>query len=207
MPYIFSKYLKGSNRSLLLLVLSMFFFSGCAGIARTDSAGNEKHPDMRSAKLASKPIGRIEYDSFKSLKISAESPYLESESLKGRYEIVSIQGKKGQQFLITTTGICDCLGFRKWSVVPFSYLLDGDGGIVLAGKSTTPMAQTLAGAFPEDGDYYLMIVADSTSAGKRIGVISGGLAVPGRPYVPDIITLPMTSHPTGLVQVHYHKSE
>jgi hypothetical protein len=59
--------------------------------------------------------------------------------------------------------------------------------------------------FPEDKDYYVMVVAESTSEGKKVGEVTGGLSIPGKAYVPDVLTLSMTSHPTGIVQVKFHK--
>ena len=185
----------------------LLFLAGCAGIVRSDFAGNQKYPDIKSAKLSSKSIGQVEYGDSKNIKISSDSPSIDSGSLKGKYEIVSVHGEKGQSYTMTIAAICDCLGFRKWSVVPFSYVLDNAGNILSTGKFATPNVQSLAGVFPENGDYYVMVVADGTSEGKKVGEVGGGLAVPGKAYVPDSLTLSMTSHPTGIVQVNFHKAK
>lgn len=192
---------------LVLSAASLLSLTGCAGIVRSDSAGNEKYADIKSAKLGTKAIGRVENGDAKNIKISSDSPSVDYGSLKGKFEIVSVHGEKGQLFAMTVAGICDCLGFRKKSVVPFSYVLDHAGNIVSTGKFATPNVQSLTGVFPESGDYFVMVVADSTSKGKKVGEISGGLALPGAPYIADFATLPMRSQPTGIVQVNFHKNK
>lgn len=178
--------------------------SGCAGIVRTDNAGDKKYSDVKAAKLDTKAIGEVNYGDFKNIKISANSPSIDSASLKGRYEVVSVHGEKDKPFEITVAGICDCLGFRKWSIVPFSYLVDETGNTVSTGKFATPNVQLLAGTFPADGNYYVLIVADSVSAGKGVGEVYAGLMAGGI-YKPDAFTISMTSHPTGIVQVNWPK--
>jgi hypothetical protein len=178
--------------------------SGCAGVVRTDNAGDKKYSDVKAAKLDTKAIGEVNYGDFKNIKISANSPSIDSASLKGRYEVVSVHGEKDKSFEITVAGICDCLGFRKWSIVPFSYLVDEAGNTVSTGKFAAPNVQLLSGSFPADGNYYVLIVADSTSAGRRVGEVYAGL-MSGGVYKPDAFAVSMTSHPTGIVQVNWPK--
>ena len=186
------------------ILAASLILGGCAGIVRTDNAGDKKYSDIKSAKLDTKAIGEVNNGDFKNIKISTSSPSIDSASLKGRYEIVSVSGEKDKTFEITVAAICDCLGFRKWSIVPFSYLIDESGNIVSTGKFASPNVQLLSGNFPDTGKYYVLIVADSASAGKRVGEATAGLSL-GNTYTPDALTISMTSHPTGIVQVNFPK--
>ncbi len=192
-------------KALLYSILAVcLVLGGCAGVVRTDNAGDKKYSDIKSAKLDTKAIGEVTYGDFKNIKISTSSPSIDSDLLKGRYEIVSVSGEKDKSFEITVAGICDCLGFRKWSIVPHSYLVDESGNTISTGKFATPNVQLLAGNFPATGNYYVMIVADSASAGKRVGEVYAGLMAGGI-YKPDAFAISMTSHPTGIVQVNWPK--
>lgn len=111
---------------------------------------------------------------------------------------------RDKSFEITVAAICDCLGFRKWSVVPYSYLFDESGNIVSTGKFATPNVQLLSGKFPAAGTYFVMIVADSVSEGKSVGEASTGILL-GKGYVPDALAISIKSHPTGIVQVNFPK--
>lgn len=181
----------------------LILLTGCAGIARSHSAGDKTFTDVRSAKLGTESIGKVEYGEAKNIRVSSDSPSINSDSLKGRFEVVSVHGEKGQPFSITVAGVCDCLGFRKWSVVPISFLLDASGNTVAVGKFATTFAQGLNGVFPETGEFYVMLVADSESEGKTVGELRTGLSLPGG-YVPGF-SMSMDSHPTGIVQVNFPK--
>ena len=58
---------------------------GCEGVVRTDNAGDKKFTDIKSAKLNTSAIGSVEYGDFKNIKISVNSPSIESVENKGRY--------------------------------------------------------------------------------------------------------------------------
>jgi hypothetical protein len=101
--------------SFVVLAILLLLLTGCAGIVRSEFAGNKTYSDIKSAKLSSTAIGKVEFGDFKNIKISTDSPSIDSASVKGRYEIVSVHGEKGKYFTMTITAICDCLGFRKGS--------------------------------------------------------------------------------------------
>jgi hypothetical protein len=186
-----------------LVIVAVLSLSACASISRFDFAGDARHPDLRTAALNSKPIGQVEYGSARNIKIGTNSPLMVADSLNGRFEIVSIQGVKGRPYSITVAALCDCLGFRKWSVVPEAYLLDHLGNTVAQGARTAPTSRYITGTFPEDGEYKVLVLADATSEGARVGEIQGW--VPGPAAVAGFLSISMQSHPTGIVQVNHQK--
>jgi hypothetical protein len=191
------------SAQLITSTLAVALLTGCAGISRTGFAGNDVHHDLRSTALNVAPIGVVEYGQARNIKISVDSPMLEAGPLRGRFEVVKIRGTQGRRYTLTVAARCDCLGFRKWSVVPHAYLLDQEGNVITQGRALTPTTQHLAGSFPKDGEYKVLVVADGTSQGKKVGEFSGGALLPGYVYVP--LNFVKTSHPTGLVQVNYQK--
>jgi hypothetical protein len=185
---------------LLALVTTSALLSGCAGIVRSDPASEKVYRDVSSAVLNTRPIGHVDHGSAQNVKIGDQSPSLDADSIKGRFEIVTVRGEMGKKFEINSAAVCDCFGFRKYSVVPVSFLADTTGRVVF--KADGSSSQTLKGVFPADGTYHLVIVADKSKAGFRIGEIKAGLAYPSG-FKPDVLTIPMTGHPTGLVRVKY----
>ena len=83
-------------RPCAFIIAILLSLTGCAGAVRSDFAGNNTYNDINSAKLGSMPIGNVQYGDFINIKISTNSPSIESEPVKGRYEIISVHGKKGQ---------------------------------------------------------------------------------------------------------------
>lgn len=173
-------------KKILALFAVLFIVSGCASVARSDYAGDKKYADIQSAMQHTAPLAQLVPGAVHSVKISTDSPLLDSPSGKGRFERIAIKGRKGESFSFALVGVCDCLGFRKWMVAPYAYLLDASGAVVAPKMPGQPPI----GKFPADGDYALMVVADSVSNGTNIGYLVGGL-----------LTLPLISHPTGIVNV------
>lgn len=186
-------------------MLAALSLSACASISRSDFAGDARHTDLRTAALNTKPIGQVEYGNARNIKIGMSSPVMTADSLNGRFEVVSIQGVKGRPYAITVAAICDCLGFRKWSVVPEAYLLDHDGNTLAQGAFISPTIRYITGTFPQDGEYKVLVAADATSEGERVGEIRGGMAIPGQGFIPNVLQLALRSHPTGIVQVNYER--
>lgn len=189
-----------------MLLTCSLMLSGCATV-RSDFAGNKTYNDIKSIKLDSAAIGSVEYGKVGRFKITTNSPLIDSPSQKGRYELISVRGTQGQSFLMTIAGLCDCLGFRKWSIVPYTYLIDGSGNTISTGTFGSPNAQVLKGTFPESREYYVMVVADSASEGRKVGQVNAGLAIPGAAYVPNALSLSMTSHPTGSFLINFQKNQ
>lgn len=186
-----------------LVIVAALSLSACASISRPDFAGDVRHADLRAAALSTKPIGHVEYGNARNIKIGTNSPLMAADPLNGRFEIVSIQGVKGRPYAITVAAICDCLGFRKWSVVPEAYLLDQHGDTLAQGAKTALTTRYITGTFPEDGEYKVLVLADATSEGERVGEIQAWL--PGPAAAAGFLSMSMRSHPTGVVQVNHQK--
>jgi len=187
-----------------LVIVAVLSLSACASILRSDFAGDVRHSDLRTAALNVKPIGHIEYGNGRNIKIGMDSPLIAGETLKGRFEVVSIQGTQGQPYAITVVAICDCLGFRKWTVVPDAYLLDHEGKTVTQGTVISPTHRYITGTFPRDGEYKVLVLADANHEGEKVGSISAWL--PGGGLTSGFLDIPKRSHPTGIVQVSYPKT-
>jgi len=186
-----------------LVMLAALSLSACASISRSDFAGDARHTDLRTAALNTKPIGQVEYGNARNIKIGTNSPLMATDSLNGRFEVVSIQGVKGRPYAITVAAICDCLGFRKWSIVPEALLMDQDGNTLAQGAVTAPTIRYITGTFPQDGEYKVLVMADATSEGKSVGEILAW--IPGPIVTPGFLSISMRSHPTGVVQVNHQK--
>ena len=116
-----------------------------------------------------------------------------------KFEGVGVEGKAGERVAITVISICDCLGFRKWAVYPVAQLLKENGDLVASEKIENPKVKNLTGIFPETGRYKILVIADNTNEGKKLGDIAGyigGL---------QVLTIPEKVHPTGLMQVNWTK--
>jgi ribosomal protein S2 len=83
-----------------------------------------------------------------------------------------------------------------------AYVFDSAGGLIAnEEKIVDPKVKVLKGVFPSDGIYKVVVVADNTNKGKKIGEAIGYLA--GLP----VFAIAETIHPTGLVQVSWHKQK
>ncbi len=186
------------------IIVAVLSLSACASISRSEFAGDVRHSDLRTAALSTKPIGHVEYGNGRNIKIGMNSPLMVGESLKGRFEVVSLQGVRGQPYALTVLAICDCLGFRKWTVVPDAYLLDHEGMMIAQGAIISPTHRHITGVFPRDGEYKVLVMADATHEGEKVGSIRAWL--PGGGLTSSFLDIPKRSHPTGIVQVSYPKA-
>ena len=60
--------LPGSFRLIRVFMLALSIaLVGCAGIVRSDNAGDKKYSDIKSAKLDTKAIGEVKYGDFKNM--------------------------------------------------------------------------------------------------------------------------------------------
>lgn len=181
--------------------LSVFFvisLVGCASV-RTDVASSERYTDINSAAVHSKALASLKYDSFINIGISDISPSISIENASGKFEIVSVDGKKNQPFNFIVTSICDCLGFNKRAIYPTVYLLNDVGNVVSTEKTINPKTRSVNGTYALDGTYKLLIIANSKNAGKKIGDAQG--------YIGGVIPFAIDEvvHPTGSVNVSWKK--
>jgi len=111
------------------------------------------------------------------------------------FEVASVEGKKGQAFNLEVSALCDCVGVRKWGVIPNSFLISPDGQQIGVTKNTAIDQIRHTGNFPMDGRYKLVVIAKSKYTGQKIGDVKG--------YLPNstTVSLPATAHPTGTIIV------
>lgn len=192
------------KKRLFILSLSLSaLLAGCAGIARNEDASTQVFREVRAAALSIKAIGAVERGQSNTLKIGSGSPSLQSQDTAGRFEIVSINGEKQRAFKLSVTGLCDCTGFRKWTVAPLAYLVDGSGNVISRLDSLGPTVVVLNGTFPYDGVYKLVVVADSTRADAKVGELGVGSGS----LILGLIGIPLTAQSTGKVAVAHHTDE
>ncbi|PKO40242.1 MAG: hypothetical protein CVU33_02615 [Betaproteobacteria bacterium HGW-Betaproteobacteria-6] len=125
--------------------------------------------DISTATMKTKPIGSVDYGESRKFKITNSSPNLETDGNKGKYEIFHVSGTQGRPYFISVVAICDCLGFRKQSIIPIIYLLKKNGEMLQRGTQVTPTAQYVSGKFPSSEDYFVLIIADTTKEGESVG--------------------------------------
>lgn len=190
---------------LILIVMTCVSFVGCATIDRSQFDGDKKYDDISAAVENVKSIGRVVYGDIEKMEIGKDSPLLKSRDASGRFELVELSGRAGQTYWITVAAKCDCLGFRKWSIIPKSFLIDKEGNVLSKGVFASPVVSYVEGRFPRDGEYYLLVVADDSNIGKKVGDISIGVAIPGQPFLPGVFNVAMTAHNTGLVQINWER--
>jgi hypothetical protein len=190
-----------SMKILVSLVLSLTLIS-CASVKRTDIEATTTYSDVKTAALATKPLIEVKYSDFVNVKISDISPSVSGKSAPNKFEVISLAGVKDQAFTVVISSLCDCLGFRKWTVYPVAYMFDSAGGLVAnEEKIVDPKVKILKGTFPNDGVYKIVVIADNTNKGKKIGEAIGYLA--GVP----VFAVAETIHPTGLIQVNWQKQK
>lgn len=131
------------------------------------------------------------------IKISTEkSPKLKRDNATDSFEVVSLTGKKDEAFTIQLGAICDCLGFRKWSAVPVPLLISPNGTQVTFSQEGETTAKIIRGTFPMDGEYKLIVIAD-TSLNNRVV----GRAMGYDPATYSQFSVSITAHPEGTVIV------
>ena len=176
-----------------MMVLSIFLV-GCSTIQREESLGAQQFERLDLAIKQVKPLADIGLGSIKKVRVGDVSPMYESEKIKGRFEVLSLQAQEASDFQISIAGRCDCLGFRKWSAIPIAFLTTEDGTVVAEGKMGTPNSQSVVGRFPKAGAYKLFIAADRTQDGKKLSDIQAMYAYGG---VIAPFSLPLVAHPVG----------
>lgn len=177
-----------------LLALALIVASCAAPQLRATDDGERVFESIPAALAALSPTGTLSPGASTKLVISEKkSPSLKQGRLNNRFEILEVNGRKGQPFIFTTLAVCDCLGFRKWAVFAAPSLVDQTGQVVAHDKpGYAPEMRTIDGVFPEDGRYYLVVVADRKFEGSEMGQI----AATGLTGLP-IMGIPLTVHPTG----------
>lgn len=186
-------------KQIFVTLVLAIALSGCASAVRQDSLIDKKYGELGIAAKEVAPIAAIQRGKSVNIKVGDSSPSINYGKAIGKFELVEVSPSSGGDFRIIIAGICDCLGFRKWSTVPITYLLNDQGEIIAEGSFITPSVQLLTGKFPTAGKYKVLVVADSTTEGRYLSDVSGLLIYGGLPITP--FSIPMRSHPTGVIQV------
>ena len=186
----------------LVCAILVCILTGCISTKRTSSIVTV-YDDISIATTNVKPLVSLSYGTSQRILIEENvSPKikLNFEEETDYFEVISIDGKKGQAFNLEVSALCDCLGFRKWGVLPDSFLISPEGQQVGVRNNTSIDQIRHTGNFPMDGKYKLMVIAKSKYVGQKIGDVKG--------YLPNTstISLPVTVHPTGTVIVWWLKN-
>lgn len=190
---------------LPLALFSVLLFAGCSvvpvtDLKRTEGFADKKISDITNAPKLIKPVGTLTLGKVVKITVDKKmSPVLVQGAVDSRFELVEVDGKKDQPFMINVVASCTCLGFAKKSIAPIAYLLDNSGTIVaqeLPNKRPVDdqfykMRKRLKGKFPADGRYYVAVVADY-HGGRNVRV---GDAVGYLGFVP--IKKTIYQYPTG----------
>lgn len=184
---------------LYIAITCVLMLSSCA-TSRPSSLGDKYYFDLGSAALAAAPLGKLEKGVPLTLKVGSYSPNVLTEYSKGRFEVLDVSGIEGQKYWISVAAICDCLGFRKGSLVPAVFLVDIDGNIVSVIVEPKGIVQYIYGEFKKSGVYKLVIVADNRLEGEAVGklvspMFIGGIATPEN--------FSLLAKSTGEVTVHW----
>lgn len=184
----------------IVLLLSFLLAACAAPQQRASNDGGRLFESLQAAQLALKPTGEIAVGGAARLMIDEKkSPLLKQGGVNNRFEILELNGSKGQRFTFTTVSVCDCLGFRKWAVFAASSVLDAQGEVIATDSpGRDPQTRQIDGVFPADGRYYLFVVADRTFEGRPMGQVSatGPTGLP-------LFDIPITVHATGDVIVKW----
>lgn len=171
----------------------------CSNVRRTEVPASEKYTDIKSAVKNIKPLSNIEYGKFIRLNINDLSPSVYLDDAAGRFEVVGIQGSKNQSFQIVLQSICDCTQFRNVTTSPLVYLLDSMGEVIAKEEIVDYRTRVLKGAFPSDGDYRVLVIANNKNEGKAVG--EGFVYIGGMRFAdPEFI------HPTGMIRISWPQS-
>lgn len=179
---------------ILMMFVLLSALMGCSTIKREESLATQQYEVLNLAVKQVKPLTELTQGAVKRVRVDEGSPTFESEKIKGRFEVLSLQAQEASDFQISIAGRCDCLGFRKWSAIPIAFLTTEDGTVVAEGKMGTPNSQSVVGRFPKAGAYKLFIAADRTQDGKKLSDIQAMYAYGG---VIAPFSLPLVAHPVG----------
>ncbi|MEZ9525666.1 hypothetical protein [Enterovibrio norvegicus] len=136
--------------------------------------------------------------------IHKDDPVIDFGDYKSHYKLFEFKASKGENFRIRIFSKCDCLGFRKFILVPELYVADANGSIIETNvinvhSELSHISLELEGSATYSGDYYLVFGANNSKPGKNIGV--GEAKVNG--YIPTGLILSNSSHPYGDVATSY----
>lgn len=194
------------NNKYIAILFSIFLLSGCVsmmGNTRNKSASVDTYHDISTAVRDISPILEISKGDFKNINIDKDaSPKILREDRVEYFEVVELTGQENTAFSIVVASLCDCLGFRKWAVLADPFMFGPDGSPVEIKKDGTLEVQTLTGTFPKSGTYKILIIANAKYLEQRMGSIHGYWDYSNSA---SGFTLPLTVHPTGLVQVTWNK--
>ena len=188
-------------KKLIVLLAAVVVMTGCASAVRKNSLIDKKYSDISIAAKEVAALTAIQRGQSVNIKIGNSSPSISHGKAVGKFESAEISPTSAGDFRILISGICDCLGFRKRSAVPITYLLNENGKVIAEGTFLTPDSQLLAGKFPAAGKYKVLVVADSTTEGRYLSDVSGMLIYSGLPI--STFSLPLRSHPTGVIGVKW----
>ncbi len=180
----------------LVFSCCILLLAGCSTMSRVDSVSGISHSSLSDASQSVIEVGTISKNSSIRLEIMEDiSPKINHEETLDYFEVISVDGVAGEKFSFRSDALCDCLGFRKWSVNPKSYLFDSQGNTIEVSLKDSPTHTEITGIYPETGKYKLVILAESKYVGKRLGSIPG--------YISGVnaFSLPLTAHPTGKLVV------
>lgn len=194
------------NYKSLAMLSMLLLLSGCTsmmGNTRSKSTDVDTFHNIADAVKNTSPVLDVKKGDFRNINIDAEaSPKIEREGRIEYFEIAELNGVRNADFSITVASLCDCLGFRKWAVLADSFIFSPDGTPVEVKKDGTPEVQILTGKFPKDGKYKILVIANTKYLDQKMGTIHGYLDYTNSA---SGITLPLTVHPTGLIQVAWDK--
>lgn len=194
------------NYKSLAMLSMLLLLSGCTsmmGNTRSKSTDVDTFHNISDAVKNTSPVLDVKKGDFKNINIDAEaSPKIEREGRIEYFEVVELNGVANSNFSITVASLCDCLGFRKWAVLAETFIFAPDGTPIEFKKDGTPETQILTGKFPKDGKYKILVIADTKYLDQTMGTIHGYLDYTNSA---SGITLPLTVHPTGLIQVAWDK--
>jgi|GEM_PF-7006647 hypothetical protein len=176
---------------IFLLISSLV---GCSTIQREESLSSKQFERLDLAMKQVRPLVDINQGMAKKVRVGDASPIFESDTVKGRFEVLGVKALDAAEFSFSVVGKCDCLGFRKWAPIPIVFLTTDDGTVVSEGKIAGPNGQTVSGRFPKAGIYRLFIAADGTQNGKKLSDVQaiyayGGAVAP--------FSIPMVAHSVG----------
>lgn len=110
-------------------------------------------------------------------------------TFRTHYELYAFDGKQGRRFKAKLFSYCDCLGFRKFMMLPYIEVFDRHGNKVSSGASSLRekppgfvdpfhIVGIWVGTLPADGIYFVMVAADNRCIGGSAGTVQGHGAPP-----------------------------
>lgn len=171
---------------------------GCASTAsRSEASSSQIYTSAKEGAASVKPIVTMQRGQNIHIFIESTSPQVDGKRVPNKFEVVGIEGKRGEPYTIVVAPRCDCLGFRKWSVYPVASMLDQNGEPVGTVEQVGPKNRVLRGTFPQDGVFKLVLIADNTEEGTKLGNVAGFIGGV------TVFNIAETVHGTGRVEVNF----